>query len=150
MILDIGEQANLFLLAFYIGIFSAILYDIFRVIRKVFAHKNYLVYIEDFLFWIIVTCCFYYIFLHKNNGEIRFYLLLGLFIGFLLFILTLSRFFRKYLEIIFRFCIKFFKKIITLLLQPLKILCKMVVRCLRPILIIIIKSLKKIKNKLSR
>ncbi len=128
MIVDIGKQADLFLISFYFGIFTALLFDIFRVLRKTFAHKNFLVQIEDLLFWLIVTFLFYYIFLHRNNGEIRFYLLLGFLLGFLLFLLTISKFFIKYLSKFVFFIKKVISKIFNFLLQPVTFLCKIVTK----------------------
>ena len=48
-----GNQAYLFLMFVLNGVFIAILFDFFRILRKTFKTKNMITYIEDVLFWII-------------------------------------------------------------------------------------------------
>lgn len=128
MIVDISKQVDLFLISLYFGVFTALFFDIFRVVRKVFRHNNLTVQLEDFVFWIITTFSFYYIFLHQNNGEIRLFIIFGALIGFVLFNLTISMYFIKYLTLLAKLIKKIISKIFNLLLQPLTFLCKIVVR----------------------
>ncbi|MFV0439873.1 MAG: spore cortex biosynthesis protein YabQ [Lachnospirales bacterium] len=126
MIIDIFEQLDLFLTSIMLGVITAIFFDFFRIIRKVFIHKRYFVYLEDLFFWILSTFVFYYVFLHKNNGEIRIYMVFGYICATICFWCTISPFLVKYGSWLLLVVVKFFKGILNLLLKPFEKLCTMV------------------------
>ncbi len=134
MIVDIGSQVNFFLTSILLGILCGIYFDIFRILRKSIKHSRFYINLEDFLFWVVTTFIFYYVFLHKNNGDIRGYILFGFGIGFILEILLISKLFIKIGVKAVRFLVKIFRKILTLILQPIRFLCKMVLRLYTPII----------------
>ncbi len=107
MIVSLSNQAYIFLVTIVIGLFIGLIYDFFRLIRKIFVHKNSAVYFEDVLFWLISTFVCFYILLHKNNLELRFYLFLGIVLGLIF-----------YFALISHFVLTFVIKIITILLKP--------------------------------
>lgn len=120
MIVSVGEQAYLFLISIAVGAFCGFVYDNFRVVRKLIKHKKFNVYVEDGLFWIIVTSVTYYIFLHKNNGEVRMYMILGIGLGFVVYILTVSKIFVKvYSEALKIIAVSLYKTI-RLVLYPIR------------------------------
>ncbi|MFV0519782.1 MAG: spore cortex biosynthesis protein YabQ [Lachnospirales bacterium] len=125
MIVDISSQINFFLIAFILGFFSAILFDIFRIFRKSLKHNKFFINLEDLIFWVFTTFIFYYVFLHKNNGDIRGYMLISLLLGFIFEIIVFSKTFIKFGEKIVVFLVNIFKEILLLILQPLSFLCKM-------------------------
>ncbi len=92
MILSLSNQAYIFFISIIIGLIIGFLYDFFRLLRKVVNHKNTTVYIEDTIFWLLSTFISFYILLHKNNLEFRFYLLLGIFLGLIFYFLCISYF----------------------------------------------------------
>ena len=77
------------------GIVIGIFFDIFRILRKSFRTSNIVTYIEDFLFWLISGLFFLYILLKYNNGQIRNYVIIGLILGIIIYMLTISKFFIK-------------------------------------------------------
>ena len=86
------NQTQVFLIFIFCGTFIGLLFDTFRILRKSFKTPDIITYIEDILFWLL-TCIFLaYAIFHYNNGEIRAYLFIGLFIGITLYILLLSKF----------------------------------------------------------
>lgn len=118
------------------GITIGILFDIFRILRKSFKTADIITYLQDILFWIFAGLIVLFAIFKFNNGEIRSYLFVGIAIGVLLYMLTISKFIVKYCVkllqwltkiISYPFCIlgKFFKKIIikpiSLLAQKFKI-----------------------------
>lgn len=90
MILSLTNQAYMFFVSIIIGMIIGLIFDFFRLLRKIFNHKNKFVYIEDILFWLISTFISFYILLHKNNLEFRFYLLLGILLGLVFYFLCIS------------------------------------------------------------
>lgn len=113
MILSISNQAYIFLITVVIGFIIGLIYDFFRLTRKIFNHQNFAVYIEDVIFWLISTFITFYILLHKNNLEFRLYLLLGIAIGLIFYFSILS----YYILYIFVKAIDFFAKPVRFLMK---------------------------------
>ena len=73
------------------GFKLAIFYDVFLIFRNVIKHKNFFIYAEDFIYWIL---CAVFVFEHIyeiGNGYIRWYMALGVGIGMLAYKLTISK-----------------------------------------------------------
>lgn len=90
MILSLSYQATLFLSTIAIGGILGFLYDIFRILRITFPHPNFLIQLEDAVYWVLVVLTMFLFMLHKNYGEIRFFSVCGAFLGMLLYFFTLS------------------------------------------------------------
>ena len=88
----ITNQAYLFLIFTLNGFIIGLLFDFFRILRRSFKTSNFVTYIEDILFWIITGFLVLYSIFTFNNGEIRFFMFLGIFIGVLLYLIILSGF----------------------------------------------------------
>ncbi|MBR7071892.1 MAG: spore cortex biosynthesis protein YabQ [Clostridia bacterium] len=67
------------------------LYDLFRILRKTVKQTVVSVFIEDLLFWLLITFLSFLFLLSRTNGEVRGYVLLGMSFGFVLCRLTISR-----------------------------------------------------------
>lgn len=91
----VENQAYLFLVFSLTGIMIGCLFDIFRVSRKLFKTPNFITYIEDLLFWILTGILILYTAWYFNDGELRFFMILGLTIGIIIYILTISNIFVK-------------------------------------------------------
>lgn len=88
----IGKEFNVFLVFVLIGLIISFLFDIFRILRRVYKTPDFVTIIEDIAFWIISgTILLSGIFI-INEGKIRAYLFIGLFAGILLYIITISKF----------------------------------------------------------
>lgn len=124
----VQNQSYLFLVFTLTGVIIGILFDFFRILRKIIKTGNIITYIEDILFWILTGMLVLYNIWYFNNGEIRIYMFLGIIIGVIIYISTLSdiliRLFAKILSTImkalklpFRGIIGFFRRVITLILS---------------------------------
>lgn len=91
MILSLHEQARLFLLTILLGGGMGLLYDALRIFRHALPHPKLWMQAEDGFFWLLTAFLVFCVMLRANGGEIRFFLLLGLFGGMGLYFLTLSR-----------------------------------------------------------
>ena len=120
-----------------IGIIIAILFDMFRILRKTFKTPDFITYIEDFLFWILVGIILLFSIFNFNNGEIRSYVFIGLILGITLYIVTISKYFIKISVII----LDFLKNILYF---PFKIINKYIIK---PIFYSINKIRQKIQSK---
>lgn len=97
VILSSSSQAVSFFAAAFVGVFAGILFDLFRVFRRVIKHKTALTVIEDIFFWLITSVMAFAALLYINDGVIRFYLLLGAVIGFVIYFCTIGSFVVKWL-----------------------------------------------------
>lgn len=107
------NQAYLFLVFTLTGVAIGVLFDFFRILRKIIKTSNFVTYIEDISFWILTGLIILYNIWYFNDGEIRIYMFLGIIIGILIYMSTLS----KLVILVFS---KTFQAIIKILEIPLK------------------------------
>lgn len=138
-----NSQAILFLLFALDGVIVGILFDFFRILRRSFSTGNILTSIEDIIFWISVGIILLYSIFVFNNGVIRGYMFLGVFLGVALYMLTLSKIFIKINVFIIQILKKFIGIIIKILETPIKIIWKITRKIfINPLLSIFIKVKK--------
>lgn len=106
----VQNQAYLFLVFSLTGIAIGILFDFFRIFRRIIKTGNIITYLEDILFWILTGILVLYNIWYFNNGEIRIYMFLGIIIGTFIYMSTISNIF-----------IKIFTKILSTIIKLLKI-----------------------------
>ena len=121
-----------FFIFIVLGLIIALIFDLFRILRKKFKTNNIITYIEDILFWIISGFLITSAIFQFNDGELRLYLFLGLSIGIVMYMLL----FTKFINMIFL-------KILT----PVQILIDFFLSLLKKIYNFINKTIKKCKNK---
>lgn len=139
----VQNQTYLFIVFSLTGILIGFLFDLFRSLRKSFKTIDIITYIEDVLFWILTGIIILYNIWYFNNGEIRAFIILGIIMGIIIYMLTLSNIILK----IFYMIIKFIKKIIIKLFLILKTTYKPIVLIYKKIYDIITNINKKtLKN----
>lgn len=130
------------------GIIIGVFFDIFRILRKSFKTPDFITYIEDIFFWIITGIFILFILFTFENGQIRSYNIIGLIIGFILYIFTISKFLIKYSVKVIIFLKNIINKIFKVVIYPMRMFFK-------PISFVIInlknitKFDKKIKNNIN-
>ena len=85
------------------GIVIGVLFDIFRILRRSFKTADWLTTLQDILFWILAGFVILFSIFKFNNGEIRSYIFIGIALGVLIYMLTLSKYIVKYSVIIIKF-----------------------------------------------
>lgn len=145
------NQAYLFLIFTLNGIFIGVLFDFFRILRKSFKTVNWLTSIEDILFWILTGLSIIYCMYNFSDGSLRFFMFLGLGLGLLLYMLTLSNFIVKTVVKFIFIIKKFLSIIVKTIIFPFKIILKFLEKILfRPVYLFWVKiqnnMTKKIKN----
>ncbi|MGI6086027.1 MAG: spore cortex biosynthesis protein YabQ [Acetivibrionales bacterium] len=115
------------------GVIIAFLYDMFRLKRRMVKTKAAMVHFEDILFWLIAAIIFFLSSYIISNGETRAYYYAGTLIGGTLYFSILSQ------------------PVIWLLTATINILLWPVMKLvdiLKPILIIIVRCIKKLLKKI--
>lgn len=111
------EQLNSFFIFMIVGIIISVLFDLFRILRKAIKTSDMVTYIQDILFWILAGIIILYSIFTFNNGALRLYIFIGMFIGILIYMILIS----KYVVWIGSFTIKFTIRIITRIIHILMI-----------------------------
>lgn len=130
------NQAYLFFIFIINGIVIGLLFDFFRISRKVFKTNDVMTYIEDVLFWILTGAIVLYSIFIFNNGEIRLFMFLGIVLGAFLYMILISS-----------YVIKINVKIINFLMIPFKFIYKVLHKLLlKPVNFLIINIRKSFTN----
>ena len=134
------NQAYLFLVFSLTGIAIGILFDFFRILRRSIKTSNIVTYIQDILFWILTGIIVLYNIWYFNNGELRIFVFLGLILGILIYMATLS-------SIIVKIFTRIMIFLINILKVPFKMIYKIISKIITGITIFFYKNTKKLKIK---
>lgn len=105
----IYDEAKLFFVCLLLGVLLAFIYDSVRILRLFLSHKNWVIDLEDLLFWIFTAWLVFRTLFIYNRGALRGYAFLGMFLGVLIYVLTLSRLLLYLAEKIVPYWIRFKK-----------------------------------------
>ena len=86
----VTNQAYLFFVFILNGIAIGLLFDFFRIIRKVFQTRDYITYLEDILFWILTGFMILASAFIFNNGQLRFFMFLAIIVGAIIYMIFIS------------------------------------------------------------
>ena len=136
MEITVYEQSFLFLFSIIAGGIIGLIYDFFRSFKSVFVIKENFNIIFDILFIISVFSFLFTYFLKINGFDLRIYHIIGCISGFFLYYISIS----GIILCFFRFFLNIFKKILKILLYPVRFLCKIVNR----VFVFIFKILSKV------
>lgn len=115
--ITISSQTQLFGWALLLGIASGVCYDVFRVLRQAVRHSWLAVLLEDISFFALVTAVLFGFFMERCGGEVRFFVVLGLLLGWLLYFFSAGTFLTKPMLWLLLFC----KKTVASVIKPLTI-----------------------------
>ena len=101
----ISDQVHIFLMAILCGAILGIINEPFRFLRYMGISDKASVFIQDIAFMLVIAFISFFFALCYNKGELRFFILLGELIGFLIFRYTIGLITGK-LFYFLRFCIR--------------------------------------------
>lgn len=140
------NQLHSFSIFFLVGMIIAILFDIFRILRKSFKTSDFVTYIEDIIFWILTGGILLYSIFTFNHGELRSYLFIAMAFGIVFYILLISKFFIKINVKIVNTIKNVILSFLHLILKPILGIFRLIRKLLSPITFLFINF----KNKLSK
>lgn len=106
-----AQQTQVFLLCIGFGFSMGLFYDVFSMLRKMFFTSRITVFIQDIVYFLVCTVGAFFFLLCINGLDLRFYVLAGMGMGFLVYYFTLG-------IIVSRFC-KAVATRVNRLLQPI-------------------------------
>ncbi|MFT8312783.1 MAG: spore cortex biosynthesis protein YabQ [Clostridium sp.] len=122
MVLSNFIQFNLLFYSFIAGIFTGILFDIYRVIRGLELPNKILGFIEDLLFWILTAIIIFVFLLYSNDAIIGIYVYLFIALGVYIYIKLLSKKLIYGEAKILRFLIRLIRVTFNLIIYPIRLL----------------------------
>lgn len=116
----IGVEASFFLHAILTGGLLLVLYDFLRIFRRVYKHTAFSVNLEDFFYWIASSIIIFVVLVKENNGIIRWFFVLGMFLGMMIYHLTLSRYFVRSLSFLIKKTLHLVSIVLGVLFKPIQ------------------------------
>lgn len=107
----IQNQTYVFLWSLFVGVILALIFDLFRILRRKGNTKNYVVYIQDVIYWFMVTFIIIMSAFITNDGELRGYMFIGYILGAVVYIVTISKYILGFVNKVLDSIEKFFNKI---------------------------------------
>lgn len=127
---SISQQTALFLLSVVLGAGLGVVYDCFRVFRIILprAARSASVAVQDVIFWLIYGFCVFCYAAVLARGQVRFFIVLGSLIGFVLYIFTIGNtvtgVIRRIVTAVYGVLRKVYSAIIEPFVKILRIICQ--------------------------
>ncbi len=104
------------------GVLIPFVYDWLRIFRRVVPHKQLVVSLEDFFFWVICAISVFLWMYRVSNGSMRWFAVAGALFSMYLYKAWFSNFFVKHIAGLFCRVLGILKKILYRLLAPVRFL----------------------------
>ncbi|GKX30535.1 hypothetical protein SH1V18_30150 [Vallitalea longa] len=135
----VSAQAISFLMSILNGLFLGFVYDLLRVFRRIIKHPKWLINIQDLIFWLFGSIIIFIDIFKNNNGTLRGFLCIGVFLGLIFYFFLISKLVIKVFIKIYSFIANIIKFLFKLIIKPIKLL-------LTPIFFIVRKIYKLLKK----
>lgn len=128
MTVTLREQISLFAFCILCGAAVAVVFDLFRISRRLVRTSVWLTALEDVFFCILMAAMVFFVGLMCNDGEFRWYMLAGTLLGALMYFKTLSRAVRGVLVWLLEWINKIAVLLLRIALYPVRLLVRLVNR----------------------
>lgn len=115
------SQLQVFCYSCLFGIVLGVFYDIFRIIRLFFACRYWNIFIQDILYFSFSGIMTFLFILSINFGEVRFYILAGEAIGWIIYYLTIGEIMHKLSYKLVKTMKIVFLKIYNIIFKPMEL-----------------------------
>ena len=122
MSIEIFNEVEIFVRAIFVGVFLCVVYDCFRIIRRIVKKGTIVTGIEDVIFSVFSAVMIFSYMYKVNGGIIRAYIFVAILIGVFVYEEGIGKFVVKYIS-------KFIKKFIEVLKKCFKPIRIVLNRC---------------------
>lgn len=126
------------------GIYLGMALDTFRRFTPYWKGNIFLTYLMEICFWMMQAIIIFYVLFRVNSGEVRFYIIIAVALGFSMYQVFAANLYKRILERLIRIIAsiyQFIKRVIeVLIVQPIKWLVMVIIT----ILIAVLNALQKI------
>lgn len=141
---SISSQVVVFFWCIFGGIIIGLLFDVFRLSRKIIPTNDVLTYIEDIVFWLLVGVIVLTTIFQCNQGQLRGFVFLGMLLGTVFYFMLFSNLIMRFIGLLFSFFEKKITLVINFLRKPIKILTKIIEVPMKSFLELVKKVVRKI------
>lgn len=128
---DIIQEVTFFLHSIIMGVIITFAYDWFLIFRKLIKHGNFLISLEDFIFWIVCGLGVFYMLYRENNGILRWFTVIGALLGMACYKLLISNLFIHIMSTCIYKIMWVILKIVQIVVKPLKWLVSILKKLIR-------------------
>lgn len=125
----IAVQTRLFMMAGGFGFLLGVAYDLCRILRLTVTRGRIAVFIVDVLYFLAAGLSVFLFMLAYNQGEFRFYLILGIILGFLIYYFTFGAFILKWSNRLIRLLRRTMKAVLRAVMTPFRWFGRLFQRC---------------------
>lgn len=123
---------NAFLLyALIMGIFVTFVYDILRIMRRVFPHSGFMTSLEDLVFWVYCAAEVFLLMYQMSDGTLRWFAVLGAMVGIIVYKKLVSPWFVKYTSLALRKVVEILGRMLRFLFRPVRALLRKIGQTMR-------------------
>ena len=101
--MNVSSEVITFFAFIVSGMLGGVAFDLFRAIRKNFETSNVVVYIEDFIFWILLGAISLMTSYFVSDGQIRVYMLISMVMGAIIYFFSIGKLIYKVFDFICRY-----------------------------------------------
>ena len=145
--INVNEQTKLFLFSCAMGAALGIVFDFLRSIRIIFKHKKSAIFVEDFLFTIFFAMTVFIFSTQAVGGAIRFFVLFGSLLGFIVYLLTVGVVVVSVISVVFNFVMRAISLLYKTFVRPILKLFVYIYQKSNSLFVKCCKSFSKFKNK---
>ena len=117
-----SRDTILLLQAISVGVLITFGYDWLRILRRVIPHRQLVVSLEDFFFWVICALSVFFWMYRVSNGSLRWFAVAGALFGMFLYKKLLSELLVTYMAKLLKLVLRLLGKVLLLLFAPLRFL----------------------------
>lgn len=123
---------NAFLLyALIMGIFVTFVYDILRIMRRVFPHSGFMTSLEDLGFWIYCAAEVFLLMYQMSDGTLRWFAVLGALVGIIVYKRLVSPWFVKYTSLALKKMVEILGRVLRFFFKPIRVLLRKTAQTMR-------------------
>ena len=127
----IMQQGSLFLHAMAFGVALIFCYDLLRIFRRGVPHGTVWIAVEDMFFWLISAFVLFQLMYEENDGTLRWFVIMGVLLGMILYNVSLSRFVVRFGSFFFRLILRVIRAVIMGIVKILQFLLKPLGKCIQ-------------------
>ena len=125
------QQGSLFLHAIAFGVALIFGYDLLRIFRRGVPHGTVWIAVEDMFFWLISAFVLFQLMYEENDGKLRWFVIMGVLLGMILYNVSLSRFVVRFGSFFFRLILRVIRAVIMGIVKILQFLLKPLAKCIQ-------------------